>query len=155
MKNIRKYTCILTGFVIILLNSQKISAQDINGMELGKTYNYNYVINKFGTPDSYWSGNGEDGLNEEYYYGTNVFRFSDNGCLYSFTLKDNRFAAFTLDMQGGIKVGDPVTKFNQLGFGQLISRGNNHYEFKGCGDAKFDIYHNNGIITTMVCRFPS
>ncbi len=155
MKNYKIIVSILIGLIIILLNSQKISAQDINGMELGKTYNYNYVINKFGTPDSYWSGNGEDGLNEEYYYGPNLLRFKENGCFGAFSIKDNRFAAFTLDMQGGIKVGDPVTKFNQLGFGQLISRGNNHYEFKGCGDARFDIYHNNGIITTMVCRFPS
>ncbi|MDP3451786.1 MAG: hypothetical protein Q8R90_02420 [Bacteroidales bacterium] len=155
MKKIRTFISILTGLIIILLNNQKISAQDVNGMKLTETYNYTYVINKFGTPDSYWSGPGEDGLDEEYYYGPNLFRFSENGCFGAFTLEDNRFAVFTLDMQGGIKVGDSVTKFNQLGFGQLISRGNNHYEFKGRGDAWFDIYHNNGIITLMCCSFPS
>ncbi len=155
MKNLRTVISSLTVLIIILLNSQKLSAQDVNGMELTETYNYNYVINKFGTPDKYRCGNSEYGLDEEYYYGPNLFRFRENGFFGAFSLKDNRFAVFTLYMQGGIKVGDPVTKFNQLGFGQLISRGNNHYEFIGCGDAWFDIYHNNGIITLMRCSFPS
>lgn len=156
MITLNKPAITLSVTLLILVATPLVSlAQDVNGMKLAETYNYSYVTNKFGAPDRYWSRESEFGLDEKYYYGQNFFRFSNNGFFSTFTLIDNRFAVFTLDLQGGIKVGEPVAKFNQLGFGQLEVKPDGSYYFRGIGDAVFEIFHNDGIITRMVCRFPS
>ncbi len=52
---------------------------DVNGVFIGGKYTKAQVTAKWGTPTKYWSGTSEFGLNEEYEYSNNLFRFSDNG----------------------------------------------------------------------------
>lgn len=128
-----------------------MQAQDVNGMHILKTYNFNSVVALLGTPDRYQNNESEMGQDESYEYGPNIFRFSENGLFSEFVLKDCRFAIFTLKLQGGIKIGDPLNRFNQLGFGNLELNENGTYTFVGIGDTLLIVYHENNIITRIHC----
>ncbi|MCE5227336.1 MAG: hypothetical protein LLG05_15950 [Porphyromonadaceae bacterium] len=82
-----------------------------------------------------------------------MLRFSENGYFNAFVLEDNRFAIYASFLKGGIKVGDPVSKFQQLGFGSLTLNPDGRYSFD-IGDFWFDIEHNNGIITMLLFTIP-
>ena len=135
------------------LLAQQCPSPDVEGIGGGNTYTYNTVISALGQPSRYWSGMGEDGLDEEYYFGPNLLRFSDNGILSEFALKNNQFAIYKSHLNGGIRVGDPVSKFQQLGFGTLTLNKDGNYSFD-IGDYWMDIEHNNGIITMILFTVP-
>jgi len=146
-------TFISTSSTSVLCAQQRPSL-DVSGLKIGSIYNYSSVTGKFGQPTSYWSGMSEDGLDEEYYFGTNLLRFQENGMFSGFVLEDNRFAIYTSLLNGGIKVGDQVNKFQLLGFGYLELQANGTYYFKGIGDIRFEIKHSNGTITMMLFSIP-
>ena len=82
-----------------------------------------------------------------------MLRFSENGYFNEFVLEDNRFAIYASFLKGGIKVGDPVSKFQQLGFGSLTLNPDGRYHFI-LGDFWINIEHNDGIITTLHFSIP-
>lgn len=136
------------SFRIALAQTQD-NGLDINGLCIGKIYSKTYVISKLGEPNKYLSRMSEFGLNEEYEYGPNLLRFKENGMFCEFALEDNRFAIYTANINGGIKVGDSVNKFQQLGFGVLELKENGMYVFwsPSRSDSPIEIRQVNGIIT--------
>jgi hypothetical protein len=87
---------------------------DVNGIFLGGKYAKSQVVAKWGTPTKYWSGESEFGLDEEYYYTSNLFRFSDSGIFNSFYIKTSAFVVYK-SKNGGFKVGDPLSKVKDTG----------------------------------------
>ena len=97
MKTIIKKSILLL-FVVLLSNS--IISQDrystylnvnINGIVLWSKYSKEVILQKLGTPSKYIKDiDEEDGITEEFKYGTSVFGFTD-GYLTRFNLKQNTF----------------------------------------------------------------
>ena len=91
---------------------------DVNGVFIGGTYTKTQVEAKWGgTPTKYWSGTSEFGLEEAYYYTTNLFRFSYNGVFDTFNIKTSNFVVYTT-FSGGIKVGDNISRIQTIGLGR-------------------------------------
>lgn len=86
---------------------------DINGLKIDgeSIYSKKQVIAKLGSPDSYR----EDELGMTFYYGhSSRFYFSFDGVGGEFVIDDPGFAAFTSEIEGGLKVGDNISKVEQL-----------------------------------------
>jgi len=95
---------------------------DVNLLNLDDSYTKNQVVTIWGEPDIYHQHESEFGLDERYYYGDNCFKFN-KGIMNYFYINDKRFSIFNTHIPGGIKVGDPISVFNQLSFGKLHFKG--------------------------------
>jgi len=95
---------------------------DIAHLNIDNSYTKSEIVALWGEPDVYHQHQSEFGLDESYYYKGNNITFN-KGLLTFFYVEDRRFPIFTSYVPGGIKVGDPVTVFNQLSFGKLHFRG--------------------------------
>ncbi len=158
MNNLRTaFICIAFMLINIFpatnLFAQKCPMPDVAGLVCGNVYKYADVTAKLGQPSSYRSIEGEEGLDEEYYYRTNLLRFQGNGVFTDFVLENTQFAIYTAYLNGGIKVGNPVTKFQQLGFGSLKLKQDGEYMFI-LQDSWIEIRHNKGIITKLFFSIP-
>ena len=93
---------------------------DVNGINCSTKCNYDKFVSVFGKPDAYISsGNpNDDDFCETYEIGENSFAFSDNGYLNYFELGDNRFSALTNFIKGGVKVGDKISKLDNIIYGK-------------------------------------
>ena len=118
----------ILSMAVLLAASFAASAQvldfyvgaDVNGINCSIKCNYDKFVSVFGKPDKYiCSGdpNGDD-FSETYYIGKNTFSFSFNGELYYFDLGDNRFAALTNFIKGGVRVGDKISKLDNIIYGK-------------------------------------
>jgi len=125
---------------------------DLENLILYKGYHKDSVIAKLGQPDKYSSNQSEFGLNEEYYFGENMLHFSEDGVFSGFALLDRRFAIFSSFVSGGIRVGDPVIKFQQMSFGKLETRDEHTYAFMDNpkNSTPLLVHHSNGIITKLL-----
>ena len=97
---------------------------DVEGLKTGQVMNYDQFVAKFGKPDRYIKTDLGDGnipcWGESYRLGHNSFYFRDNGFFNDFVLCDNRFAALTLWIPGGIRVGDKLSKLDNFKYGKPI-----------------------------------
>ncbi len=103
--------------VIALLLPICTYAQDIEGIEVCTKMTHEQVIAKFGTPDSVKSRNAdwpEESKIRSYKYGKNKLVFSDYDGLIEFVIEDNRFALIKNYINGGLKVGDSLSKIQNL-----------------------------------------
>jgi hypothetical protein len=126
------------------------SDMDVNGIYLGKIYSKSQVTAKWGTPTNYRSNTSEFGVNETYYYSTNLFRFSDNGIFVEFGINTSNFVVYK-SKSGGFKVGDPVSRLETIGVvprKTIIKTGSGEHvlQIPG-GDDWFKVGYSNGIIT--------
>ena len=113
---------------VLIAASFAVSAQvldfyvgaDVNGINCSTKCNYDKFVSVFGKPDTYISsGNpNDDDFCETYEIGENSFAFSDNGYLNYFELGDNRFAALTNFIKGGVRVGDKISKLDNIIYGK-------------------------------------
>jgi len=124
---------------------------DVNGIFIGGAYTKTQVEVKWGAPTTYRSNTSEFGVNEEYVYIhnqlDNLFRFSDNGRFVSFFIKTSNFAVYTA-FNGGIKVGDNISRIQAIGLGTPVLQSDGSYGLP-CGDDQFIFKHSNGIITEI------
>lgn len=143
---------IMLGFANISEGQEKGYPLDLDKLILYKVYQKDSVIAKLGQPDKYSSNKSEFGLNEEYYFGENMLHFSEDGVFSGFALLDRRFAIFSSFVPGGIRVGDPVSKFQQMSLGKLETRDENTYAFMDNpkNDTPLIIHHSNGVITKLL-----
>ncbi len=112
---------------------------DVNGIFIGGKYTKAQVTAKWGTPTKYWSGMSEFGLDEEYYYTSNLFRFSDTGIFGEFQIDTPNFVVFT-SKNGGIKVGDDVSRIEAIGLGTpLLQRDRPGVFIIPSGDDRFTV----------------
>jgi hypothetical protein len=125
---------------------------DFENLILYKVYKKDSVIAKLGQPDKYSSNKSEFGLNEEYYFGENMLHFSEDGVFTGFALLDRRFAIFSSFVPDGIRVGDQVSKFQQMSFGKLETRDEHSYAFMDNpkNGTPLMVHHSNGIITKLL-----
>jgi hypothetical protein len=97
---------------------------DVEGLKTGQVMNYDQFVAKFGKPDKYerneLGNENEPCLDEYYWVGDNWFSFTNNGSFCTFALEDSRFAALTLWLPGGIRVGDKLSKLDNFKYGKPI-----------------------------------
>ena len=93
---------------------------DVNGIDCSTKCNYDKFVSVFGKPDKYIreGGAGIEEPSETYYVGKNSFSFSNDGELHYFDLGDNRFAALTNFIKGGVRVGDKISKLDNIVYGK-------------------------------------
>ena len=134
---------------------------DINGLVISQGKVYADSIYKYmGQPSSYESSINDfyNTLNEEYNFGPNLLRLRESGYLSTLILKDNSFAIFTKYISGGIRVGDPVNKFYQLGATVEIVKidtiYNEYHVFNVFDTDEFCFKQENGIITVIYVVVP-
>ena len=85
---------------------------DVEGIHIGEWVDSAKVVSVFGKPDRYICSADEFGHTEEYFFGRNKLHFEGDGCFISFSLSDNRFAALIDTIEGGVRVGDPISKLD-------------------------------------------
>ena len=107
------FSMILLSVSVPAQNNEKIGI-DVEGMLICTKNGYSEVVAKLGKPDSHDTYEAEDGMSDDYYYGENWFHFEADGLFVNFCLLDNKFAALTSIMKGGIRVGDPISKASPL-----------------------------------------
>ena len=97
---------------------------DVEGVKVEQKMNYDQFVAKFGKPDRYerneLGDETEPCLDEYYWIGRNWMSFTKNGYFCEFVLKDNRFAALTSWIPGGIRVGDKLSKLDNFKYGKPI-----------------------------------
>ena len=95
---------------------------DVEGMKIGQKMIYDQFVAKFGKPDRYEQNDvGESGcpsIAEYYDVGGNFFSFRNKGVFATFVLDDNRYAALTLWIPGGIRVGDKLSSLDNFKYGK-------------------------------------
>jgi hypothetical protein len=125
---------------------------DLNNLILFNVYQKDSIIAKIGQPSSYNSYSTEFGLSEEYTYGNSLLVFTKNGMFTGFILKDTTFTIYSVYISGGIRVGDPLSKFQQLGFGRVEIENQGTYLFYDNPKCALPIVidHLNGIIKRIL-----
>ena len=88
---------------------------DLNGVKIGTKLLKSEVIKKFGKPDKYQKYTGlfenDEDFMEQYTYPDLIINFNSSEGLSYFFLKTDKIPFCTLDVEGGIRIGDD---FNQL-----------------------------------------
>ncbi len=97
---------------------------DVNGIDCFTKCNYEKFVSVFGKPDKYITSGipNDDDFSETYYIGKNAFSFSYNGELHYFRLWDKRFAALTKFIDGGVRVGDKISKLDNIRYGRPVPK---------------------------------
>ena len=124
---------------------------DVNGVFIGGTYTKTQVTAKWGTPTSYWSATAECGLEERYYYTTNLFCFSYNGIFETFNINTSNFVVFTA-FSGGIKVGDNISRISTIGLGTPVLQSDGTYHLRKSSNNTDPLIfkHSSGVITQIM-----
>ena len=127
------------------------------GLHIGQKADSARVVSIFGKPDRYKKFDNEYGISETYYFGSNRLHFECNGCFLDFRLDDNRFAALIDTIEGGVRVGDPISKLDNYVTGkpELIEKvdGFDVYAINKdlCDITRFFV--KNGIINIIVFSY--
>jgi len=128
---------------------------DVKGIFIGGTYTKAQVQAKWGTPTYYGSSTSENGLNEGYDYVVgqlyNQFSFGDNGIFHSFYISTPDFPIFT-KFNGGIKVGDTLSKLNSLGLGTLVMQNDTSFALvrNNCDDSIIFTFRQSDEVITQI-----
>lgn len=118
----------LTAFLYVAVSAQnfwdefRAKSIDVEGVKIDQKMTYGQFVAKFGKPDRYKQdkseGDGYSYLDEYYWVGKNSFSFINNGTFNEFFLMDDRFAALTLWIPGGIRVGDKLSSLDNFKYGK-------------------------------------
>ena len=121
-------TICLVAFLYVTADAQdfydefRAKSIDVEGMKIGHKMTYDQFVAKFGKPDRYEQKDvGESGcpsIAEYYDVGGNFFSCRNNGFFGTFVLDDNRYAALTLWIPGGVRVGDKLSKLDNFKYGK-------------------------------------
>ena len=104
-----------------------LDVRDVNGVKIGTKMTYEQIVETFGEPDRVWEqDSGDYGINKMYYYGKNIIHTIDD-FFDEFHIVDTRFVAFTYQIEGGLKVGDPLSKLDDFKYGEPQHVCENYY----------------------------
>ena len=94
----------LTVCLAIFLSASSALAQDVNGLKIDEKYTRSQIIKALGTPDS--------GSNKFcYIYGQSYFNFDNlDNTFVEFYVEDSRFLSMTNEVEGGLRIGDDISK---------------------------------------------
>ena len=99
-----KTRLLFTICLAIFLSASSALAQDVNGLKIGEKYTRSQIIKALGKPDS-----GSDEFC--YIYGQSFFNFDeDDNTFTEFSVQDPRFITMTEEIEGGLRVGDDISK---------------------------------------------
>ncbi len=127
----------------------KAIAQDVNGIDIYTKMAKPDVIAIMGEPTKYKYYDSQDnGVDEWYYYNEDLLEFNE-GILIGFSIKTDRFPVMTKDVDGGIRVGDNISKLEQLKpyYGR---KGDEDFYSVLCGDDYVVKFYAKGNIITYV-----
>lgn len=98
----------------------KIPIVDVEGLEIFDELDYDGFVMKFGKPDTYKKEVGQTEIWYEEYYsiGKDRFTFGNAGHFREFYLEEKKYAALTLTVNGGVRVGDPLSKLDDYEYGK-------------------------------------
>ena len=124
----KKMAICLAALLYMAANAQdfydefRAKSIDVEGVKIDQKMTYGQFVAKFGKPDRYKQdkseGDGYSYLDEYYWVGKNSFSFINNGTFNEFFLMDDRFAALTLWIPGGIRVGDKLSSLDNFKYGK-------------------------------------
>lgn len=121
--------------------------RDVNGVDIGDVLEYDQVVSVFGEPECFkQDDNGIEGINQQYSYGCNTLDFKDDVFI-GFCLRDASFTALTNHIDGGIKVGDKLSRLDNFKYGKpKFHKGNTYLMFTGSDNPVYLIVENGIII---------
>ena len=120
--------------------------RDINGVEIGDTLKYDQVVLQFGEPSNYYEhDSGDLGVDKRYIYGENSFHFNDDVFI-GFSIHDSTFAALTNHIDGGLKVGDKLSRLDNFKYGKPEYHRWSTYRLFAGSDNPVNLIVENGII---------
>ncbi len=139
-----------------------VYAQDVEGVEIDSVMTYAQVVAKFGQPDEVKVQEAdfpEGSKIYRYHYGSNYLIFSDVDGMIGFAIQDNRFAVITNYLEGGLRVGDPLSKVQNVDIkGYLEKRKEwpkyTSYNLFSQTDCPLWIREKDGIIVSMDLSIP-
>ena len=109
---------LIISIAIGIMTCHFTSAQDLNGVKINAVMNCEQVISKFGEPSKYAErDSGDLGVDKYYYYGESYLHFNDDK-LVGFCLRDPAFLALTADVDGGLKIGDSLSRLDDFKYGK-------------------------------------
>ncbi len=129
----------------------KISAQDVNGVQIDFLMTKEQVVEKFGEPLEYIMEDYSemDGIYEWYSYeGGDYLRFID-GNLNTFYVSTDRWPVLANMIEGGVRVGDPLSKLSSLNPKIVDWVESSHTYYIPFGDFPLLIDVCDGMITSM------
>ena len=88
---------------------------DINGVQVGVKLPKSKVITKFGNPVNYKKETYDEGYMEIYNYSGFEVAFDSREGLIDFFIKTDKIPFFTIDIEGGIRIGDNIDRLKNLG----------------------------------------
>ena len=103
-----------------MAQNEEPDGYDVEGFCTGQRMSYKQFVAKFGKPDTYKVLGSGEVKSETYYIDGNRFYFEENGIFLEFILRTNRFAALTKDIEGGIRVGDKLSKLDNFKYGKPV-----------------------------------
>ena len=136
----------------------RIYDRDVNGVRVGTILTRDRVVAEFGEPTRYVEqDSGDNGVNRYYYYGESYMHTKDH-IFDEFAVSDTAFSAFTLQIEGGLKVGDPLSKLDDFTYGKPILdkpiEDMVRYKLFHTTDNPVDLYVKNGIIVDITYHDP-
>ena len=136
----------------------RIYDRDVNGVWVGAILTRDQVIAKFGEPTKFMEkDSGDNGVDRHYYYGKSYIHTNDH-IFDEFALRDATFTAFTLQIEGGLKVGDPLSKLDDFTYGKPILdkpiEDMVRYKLFHTTDNPVDLYVKDGIIVRITYHDP-
>ena len=109
-------------FFSITLSAQQenmmLYERDVNGVRIGTMLTREQIVAEFGEPTKYEEqDSGDNGVDRWYYYGESYIHTQDH-IFEEFAVSDTNFIVLTLQISGGLKVGDPLSKLDDFVFGK-------------------------------------
>ncbi len=138
-------------------------AQDVEGVEINTNMTFEQVVEKFGQPDEVEIQDADwpEGAKIRYYqYGENELVFSDTDGLIEFSIRNNRFALITNYVEGGIRVGDLLSKIQNINIQGVLefiendAEGAYIYHIFSQSDCPLWVWVKDGIIIHMCLSIP-
>lgn len=128
--------------------------RDVNGVEIGTALTKEQIIEYFGEPTEYKIyDNGSDGKGESFYYGKTRLHFV-NGVFDDFYLCTQQFAALKNHINGGLKVGTPISLLDNFKYGKPVYVEDGVYKLFYDTDNPITLIVTNGIIIGIVYSDP-
>lgn len=120
--------------------------RDVNGVKIGVKMTKEQVVDIFGEPDKYVEqDSGDNGVNKFYYYGKSFLHFK-NDAFDEFYIVDTDFVALTNHIDGGLKVGDSISKLDSFKYGKPRKQKNGSYKLFFTSDNPVYLWIEDGII---------
>lgn len=153
---------LMISFFSTTLSAQQVDMmlyeRDVNGVRIGTRLTRDRVVAEFGEPTRYEEqDSGDNGINRWYYYGDTYIHTKDH-IFDEFAVCDASFAVFTLQIHGGLTIGDPLSKLDNFIYGkpEFVKTVDDtlRYRLFDGSDNPVHLYVKDGIIVDITYHDP-